>query len=218
MSSTPRPRRPRSKGPRSLKRDMVTGSQTSKAEDTTSTQYVSECLLPTPRGKFRLRAYRHEGNGRSLEPVVMLAVSAAGQTVKCRSLCNGIIFLHKAISGGGYYFASRRWWGLDTPIHCYRVELQQHHQEFTNGRPLSFLYVLFVTKTVGFVPSFVRPPGQGELEDMEGVPVRVHDQCLTSEVLGSLRCDCKQQLELALDYILEHGGCVIYMQQVGNKF
>ena len=51
---------------------------------------------------------------------------------------------------------------------------------------------------------------------MEGVPVRVHDQCLTSEVLGSLRCDCKQQLELALDYITEHGGCVIYMQQVGG--
>lgn len=47
----------------------------------------------------------------------------------------------------------------------------------------------------------------------EGVPVRVHDQCLTSEVLGSLRCDCKQQLELALDHINEHGGCVIYMQQ-----
>lgn len=58
---------------------------------------------------------------------------------------------------------------------------------------------------------------QGELKDMEGVPVRVHDQCLTSEVLGSLRCDCKQQLELALDYIIEHGGCIIYMQQVGGR-
>lgn len=52
---------------------------------------------------------------------------------------------------------------------------------------------------------------------MNGVPVRVHDQCLTSEVLGSLRCDCKQQLELALDYISEHGGCVIYMQQVWGQ-
>lgn len=49
---------------------------------------------------------------------------------------------------------------------------------------------------------------------MEGVPVRVHDQCLTSEVLGSLRCDCKEQLEMALKYISEHGGCVIYLQQV----
>lgn len=56
---------------------------------------------------------------------------------------------------------------------------------------------------------------QGDLAGLEGVPVRVHDQCLTSEVLGSLRCDCKQQLELAMDYVSEHGGCVIYMQQVG---
>lgn len=64
---------------------------------------------------------------------------------------------------------------------------------------------------------FVRTLEQGELKDLEGVPVRVHDQCLTSEVLGSLRCDCKQQLELALDYISEHGGCIIYMQQVWQK-
>lgn len=42
----------------------------------------------------------------------------------------------------------------------------------------------------------------------------MHDQCLTSEVLGSMRCDCKQQLEMAMDYISQHGGCVIYLQQV----
>lgn len=47
----------------------------SKARETTTTQFVSECSLPTPRGRFRLRAYRHEGNGRSLEPVVMVTVS-----------------------------------------------------------------------------------------------------------------------------------------------
>ena len=63
----------------------------------------------------------------------------------------------------------------------------------------------------------MRPLEKGELKDLEGVPVRVRDQCLTSEVLGSLRCDCKQQLELALDYIIEHGGCIIYMQQVTIK-
>jgi GTP cyclohydrolase II len=37
---------------------------------------------------------------------------------------------------------------------------------------------------------------------------------VTSEVLGSMRCDCKEQLELSLDYIHKHGGVVIYMQQV----
>jgi len=49
-----------------------------------------------------------------------------------------------------------------------------------------------------------------------GVPLRVHDQCLTSEVFGSLKCDCKSQLEMATQYVKEHGGCVIYLQQEGR--
>mmetsp|Transcript_44644 Transcript_44644/g.78976 ORF Transcript_44644/g.78976 Transcript_44644/m.78976 type:complete len:296 (+) Transcript_44644:118-1005(+) len=58
----------------------------------------------------------------------------------------------------------------------------------------------------------------GDLSKFKGkaVPVRVHDQCLTSEVLGSQRCDCKEQLDLAKEYILEHGGAVIYLQQEGR--
>ena len=47
--------------------------------------------------------------------------------------------------------------------------------------------------------------------------VRVHDACFTSEVLGSLKCDCREQLELALDFIREHPpGMVIYLQQEGR--
>mmetsp|Transcript_15464 Transcript_15464/g.22752 ORF Transcript_15464/g.22752 Transcript_15464/m.22752 type:complete len:557 (-) Transcript_15464:65-1735(-) len=48
------------------------------------------------------------------------------------------------------------------------------------------------------------------------VPVRIHDQCLTSEVLGSRRCDCRDQLELSMEYIHTHGGAIIYMQQEGR--
>lgn len=48
------------------------------------------------------------------------------------------------------------------------------------------------------------------------VPVRIHDQCFTSEVFGSQRCDCKQQLKMALKSIDENGGCVIYLQQEGR--
>jgi len=51
---------------------------------------------------------------------------------------------------------------------------------------------------------------------IEGVPVRIHDQCFTSEVFRSERCDCKQQLMLSLEYIQEHGGAVIYLQQEGR--
>ena len=52
----------------------------------------------------------------------------------------------------------------------------------------------------------------------EGAPLlRVHSQCFTSEVLGSLRCDCRNQLELALQSIAAEGrGLVIYEHQEGR--
>ncbi|KAG7354638.1 GTP cyclohydrolase II [Nitzschia inconspicua] len=50
----------------------------------------------------------------------------------------------------------------------------------------------------------------------ENVPIRIHDQCLTSEVFRSQRCDCSQQLKMALQYIAEHGGAIIYLQQEGR--
>ena len=57
----------------------------------------------------------------------------------------------------------------------------------------------------------------GDVEGRENVPVRVHDACFTSEVLGSMKCDCKQQLEMAMDYIKENGpGIVCYLQQEGR--
>lgn len=47
--------------------------------------------------------------------------------------------------------------------------------------------------------------------------VRIHSQCLTGDVFGSLRCDCRQQLELALSMIAEEGaGILIYEQQEGR--
>lgn len=49
------------------------------------------------------------------------------------------------------------------------------------------------------------------------VVVRVHDACFTSEVLGSLKCDCREQLQLALEYIQDSPpGMVIYLQQEGR--
>jgi GTP cyclohydrolase II len=47
--------------------------------------------------------------------------------------------------------------------------------------------------------------------------VRIHSQCLTGDVFGSLRCDCRQQLEMALSMIAEQGaGVLIYEQQEGR--
>src|SRR6266849_1189450 len=52
----------------------------------------------------------------------------------------------------------------------------------------------------------------------EGVPLlRIHSQCFTGEVLGSLRCDCHDQLEMAMQAIAEEGrGLVIYEYQEGR--
>lgn len=47
--------------------------------------------------------------------------------------------------------------------------------------------------------------------------VRIHSQCLTGDVLGSLRCDCRLQLELALDTISKAGcGILLYERQEGR--
>eukprot|EP00192_Tetraselmis_astigmatica_P013893 CAMPEP_0117685090 /NCGR_PEP_ID=MMETSP0804-20121206/21529_1 /TAXON_ID=1074897 /ORGANISM="Tetraselmis astigmatica, Strain CCMP880" /LENGTH=308 /DNA_ID=CAMNT_0005496289 /DNA_START=216 /DNA_END=1142 /DNA_ORIENTATION=+ len=57
----------------------------------------------------------------------------------------------------------------------------------------------------------------GTVENQENVVVRVHDACFTSEVLGSMKCDCAEQLQLAMDYIQDNGpGMVIYLQQEGR--
>jgi GTP cyclohydrolase II len=55
--------------------------------------------------------------------------------------------------------------------------------------------------------------------DVHGAPplVRIHSQCLTGDVFGSLRCDCRQQLEMALMMIASAGaGILIYEQKEGR--
>ena len=46
--------------------------------------------------------------------------------------------------------------------------------------------------------------------------VRIHSECLTGEVLGSLRCDCAAQLSRAMEHISEEGGVLIYLRQEGR--
>ena len=55
--------------------------------------------------------------------------------------------------------------------------------------------------------------------DIHAAPplVRVHSQCLTGDVFGSIRCDCRQQLEMALSMIAAAGaGVLVYEQQEGR--
>jgi GTP cyclohydrolase II len=58
---------------------------------------------------------------------------------------------------------------------------------------------------------------KGDVIGAEDVPVRVHSECLTGDAIGSLRCDCRDQLETALSTIGQmEKGIVLYMRQEGR--
>ena len=57
----------------------------------------------------------------------------------------------------------------------------------------------------------------GDVVGKDNVLTRVHSECFTGEVLGSLRCDCANQLEIALDSIARAGsGALVYLRQEGR--
>jgi len=57
---------------------------------------------------------------------------------------------------------------------------------------------------------------KGEINPNEPTLVRVHSECFTGDILGSLRCDCGNQLEVALKKIGEENGVVLYLRQEGR--
>ena len=54
------------------------------------------------------------------------------------------------------------------------------------------------------------------LDRQQPVNLRIHSSCVTSEVFGSHRCDCRHQLDFAMDYIARHSGLIIYLFQEGR--
>ncbi len=57
----------------------------------------------------------------------------------------------------------------------------------------------------------------GEIDENEPVLVRVHSECLTGDVFGSLKCDCRSQLHRAMEMIAEEGkGIIVYLRQEGR--
>ncbi len=55
------------------------------------------------------------------------------------------------------------------------------------------------------------------LSKLETPVVRVHSECLTGDAIGSVKCDCGEQLDYALDLIAKEGGLVIYHRQEGRN-
>jgi 3,4-dihydroxy 2-butanone 4-phosphate synthase/GTP cyclohydrolase II len=86
------------------------------------------------------------------------------------------------------------------------VRLPTEHGEFT---AVAFREILTGKHHVALV--------KGEVVGRENVLVRVHSECLTGDVFHSLRCDCGEQLELALEQIgAEESGVLLYMAQEGR--
>jgi len=55
-------------------------------------------------------------------------------------------------------------------------------------------------------------------ENLDEIPiVRVHSECLTGDAIGSLKCDCRDQLEFALELAAQTDGMVIYLRQEGRN-
>jgi len=126
------------------------------------TTFVSETLLPTDFGDFRVRAYRCTGGHPALsgmmEPVALICDPPSPTTTTTRATTTA---------------------SPPPPPTTTGTALTNEHQHAP-------------------------------------VVVRVHDACATSEIFGSKRCDCREQLHCAMEYIQTHGGVVIYLQQEGR--
>src|SRR5919205_1464888 len=58
---------------------------------------------------------------------------------------------------------------------------------------------------------------KGELRPDRPTPVRIHSQCMTGDVFGSIKCDCGRQLDAAMKLIEQEGhGAIVYQQQEGR--
>lgn len=58
---------------------------------------------------------------------------------------------------------------------------------------------------------------KGDVRGHRGVPVRLHSECFTGDVMGSVKCDCRDQLEAALEYLgSAERGAVVYLRQEGR--
>jgi GTP cyclohydrolase II len=56
-----------------------------------------------------------------------------------------------------------------------------------------------------------------DFEKIEIPNVRIHSECLTGDTFGSLKCDCQNQLNLAIEFIAKEGGMIIYHRQEGRN-
>jgi 3,4-dihydroxy 2-butanone 4-phosphate synthase/GTP cyclohydrolase II len=86
---------------------------------------------------------------------------------------------------------------VDMPTRYGHFKLVAFHEKHTNNEHLALI--------------------KGEWEKEEPILVRVHSSCFTGDILGSLRCDCGEQLDAAMELVEREGkGVILYMNQEGR--
>ncbi|MBN8689166.1 MAG: bifunctional 3,4-dihydroxy-2-butanone-4-phosphate synthase/GTP cyclohydrolase II [Armatimonadetes bacterium] len=103
------------------------------------------------------------------------------------------------------------------------IAYRRHHERLIvrKAGPIDFPTKYGNFKLYAYEPTVDRDPYvaivKGDVAGDEPVLVRMHSSCLTGDLLGSLRCDCGDQLEIALRKIEQEGkGVVVYIQQEGR--
>ena len=103
------------------------------------------------------------------------------------------------------------------------IAYRRHHEKLIERRagPIDFPTKFGHFQLYAYEPTVDRDPYvaivKGDVCTEDPVLVRMHSSCLTGDLLGSLRCDCGEQLALALQSIEAEGrGVVVYIQQEGR--
>ncbi|MFY7882123.1 MAG: bifunctional 3,4-dihydroxy-2-butanone-4-phosphate synthase/GTP cyclohydrolase II [Fimbriimonas sp.] len=103
------------------------------------------------------------------------------------------------------------------------IAYRRHHEKLIERRagPIDFPTKFGHFQLFAYEPTVDRDPYvaivKGDVCSEDPVLVRMHSSCLTGDLLGSLRCDCGEQLALALQSIESEGrGVVVYIQQEGR--
>ena len=103
------------------------------------------------------------------------------------------------------------------------IAFRRHHEVLIQRKagPIDFPTKHGHFTLYAYEPTVERDPYvaivKGDVCTEEPVLVRMHSSCLTGDLLGSLRCDCGDQLEMALQRIEQEGrGVVVYIQQEGR--
>ncbi len=99
--------------------------------------------------------------------------------------------------------------GAEEPGHLRIVSIAELPSQFGNFRAVAFTPDAAGNEHLAIV--------RGKVRDLRDVTVRVHSECLTGDVLGSFRCDCREQLQGALEAVGKlSAGVVLYLRQEGR--